>query len=592
MTRMAKRLLWIVTLVLIYGLVVVPVKFASFSETKSPQEKEEGKIIAKIGFDPKVDGFGFENYGNEGDWEDDLTAADLIKLFGADEVCEEGSNENDCVLYETAQEWLNEQLKGMDGGHCEGMAVASLRFYEGKDFQGKKGPHSFQGGAESVFDLKRNGSVRNYIAHYFVTQFLDEVSDPTRETSQKKPSEVLDLLVEEMKNGKDTSTLGIYKLKNGERADGHAITPIGVEEVGDDEYRILVYDNNYPGETKFITLNKKEDTWRYRTSTKPGEQEDDYEGDASSHTLELTSNSLRDPAEPFQCPFGDESESKSNHAALRSSHTRLLGFAMEGQGDMLITDDTGKRVGFDFNSKKFVNEAPGSKVIFEKGGLHKNVPPEIEMPIHGSNKPYTIAVSGKTLKHGVDADLVVDGPGFVVGFKHIMLDPGETLTMGVTPDGRELSFTGSQDGQTPDIFITVESGHKHPSYEFDIGGLKLNPGKMVTMRLDLPKQKLFFKDNDGKKDKYTVKVVRVNPDGGKSYYEHDGLSIGKADNYEMDFSKWDGKGGMCFEEDEEDNGFEDNKCVDEPNEAKPQPKKSSLLTTDDPFRLVKQLSGL
>src|SRR5258708_37569448 len=98
MKPMAKSLLWVVVLVLVYGLVILPVRVASFSVARASQEKEEGKTIAKIGFDPKADGFGFENYGNEGDWEGDLTAADLIKLFGADQVCEEGNNAEDCVL--------------------------------------------------------------------------------------------------------------------------------------------------------------------------------------------------------------------------------------------------------------------------------------------------------------------------------------------------------------------------------------------------------------------------------------------------------------------------------------------------------------
>ena len=53
----------------------------------------------------------------------------------------------------------------------------------------------------------------------------------------------------------------------------------------------------------------------------------------------------------------------------------------------------------------------------------------------------------------------------------------------------------------------------------------------------------------------------------------------------MDFSKWDGKGEMCFEDDDEGNGFDDDKCVEEPNETKPG-KKISLLASDNPFRFI------
>src|SRR5437870_11663120 len=103
------------------------------------------------------------------------------------------------------------------------------------------------------------------------------------------------------------------------------------------------------------------------------------------------------------------------------------------------------------------------------------------------------------------------GPGFVVGFYGILLDPGENLSMTVSADGHQLAFTSSQDGQTPDIFLTTEAGPNKPSYKFEIGGIKLSPGKTVTMKLDLDKQKLFFKDNDTKRDAYDVLVTRVKP---------------------------------------------------------------------------------
>jgi hypothetical protein len=579
-----RRLIWAIVLLFGCGFLLLPGKVSSSSDRGGvgKQDKEpEGKIVAKLDFAPKPNGFGFENYGNDSQSANDLGPADMIDLFGAEKVCESGGTAEDCQLSEPAQAWMEAQIKGMNGGHCEGMAVAALRFLEGKEFRGKGKPGSFQEGAESVYDLKKDGSVRNYIAHYFVTQFLDEVTGPTREIAQKSPGEVLDLLIQHLKDGKDAMALGIYKFQEGRRVGGHAVTPFAVEEMGDDVYRVLLYDNNYPGETKYLTVNKKEETWIYHTTTKPGEPEAEYKGDANTHSLELTPESSRDAA-PFTCPFcsgGDSSSGERHHVSHPNApSSKYVGFMMSGEGDMLITDAAGKRVGFDFRNNRFVNEISGSRVVFDKGGLNKNEPPEISLPLANSNKPYSITVSGKSLKRGVDADLDVEGPGFVIGFRDVMLDPGETLTMTASPDGRELSFTASNDGQTPNVFITIESGRKHPSYFFEIGGIKLSPGKTVTMRLDLEKQKLFFKDNDTKRDAYDVLVTRVNPDGTRNFYEHHDLDLAKqTDNYEMDFSKWDGKGEMCFEEDEEGNGFDDDKCTEEPNQSKP-PKKISWLT--------------
>jgi hypothetical protein len=600
MTSKLRVLVWASAILLGVGLVMLPGSIKSAAgpaPAKGPamvQDKEaEGKIVAKIDFTPEPNGFGFHNYGGEGDASNDLGAADMIDLFGAENVCASGNTAEDCQLTEPAQAWIESQLKSMNGGHCEGMAVVSLRFMQGKEFRGKSNPSSFEGGIESVYGLKLEGALRNYIAHYFVTQSVDEVAGPTREISQKSPGEVLDLLIQHLHDGKDPVALGIYHFREGRRVGGHAVTPFAVEDMGEDVFRIHIYDNNYPGETKFLTVHKKEETWSYRTTTKPGEAVEDYQGDANSHTLEITPESLRD-ATPFTCPFcsddaaNSEGEGERHHAA-RAAHpdkppTKFVGFSMSGEGDMLITDAGGKRVGFDFKSSKFVNEIAGSNVIFEKGGLNKNFPPQINLPLGNSTKPYTIALSGKSLKRGVDADLDVEGPGFVVGFSDVKLDPNESLKMTASPDGRELSFTASGDGQTPDIFITIESGRKHPTYMFEIAGLKLAAGKTVTMRLDIAKEKLFFKDDDAGKNNYNVRVQRINPDGSKNFYEHDDLAIGKGDSYEMDFSKWDGKGEMCFEEDDEGNGFDDDKCVEEPNVAKP-PKKTASIGGRDSILL-------
>jgi len=340
--------------------------------------------------------------------------------------------------------------------------------------------------------------------------------------------------------------------------------------MSDSVYRVMVYDNNNPGETHYVEINKSEETWKYRAATKPGEPIDNYIGNAETHTLELTDNSLRDPSRPFTCPFCEESN--NNHAIRGRAAKSEVEISLEGEGEMLITDSQGKRIGYDFEKNQTVNEIPGSSVKDFKGGLHKDVPPSYELPYEVSGKPYTIRVSGNGLKKEVNADLHMDGPGFVVGFENILLDPGESLTMTISPNGRELSFTASSDGQTPNVFITSATGRGKPSYLFEIGGLKLSAGKTVTMKLDLEKEKLFFSDNDTKRDAYDVWIKRVNSNGTKNFYEHHDLKTAKkSDNYEMDFSKWDGKGEMCFKDDDEGNGFGDDPCTEEPNDKSGKP---------------------
>jgi hypothetical protein len=237
MTLNPRPLVWAITILLGGGLIVLPASVNSSSDVvtanrASTAQESDGKIVAKLDFEPKPNGFGFPNYGGEGDSSGDLGAADLIQLFGAEGVCESGNTPEDCQLTEPAQAWIESQLKSMDAGHCEGMAVVALRFLAGKEFRGRGKPAGFQDGAESVYDLKLGGALRNYIAHYFVTQAVEEVAGPTKEISQKSPAEVLDLLIQHLGDGKDGAALGIYKFKEGRRVDGHAVTPFAVGRYG------------------------------------------------------------------------------------------------------------------------------------------------------------------------------------------------------------------------------------------------------------------------------------------------------------------------------------------------------------------------
>lgn len=570
--------------IFLIGLALAP---ASRAKRASAGQEEKGTIIASIKFDPKVDGFGFRNYGRNHEGEGDLDAADLVRMFGAENVCIEGKSESDCVLYETAQAWIDERIESMKGGHCEGLAVDSLRFWLGKEYRGKSKPGDFQSGAENTFDLKLDEEMANYIAYYFSLQMLKEVYEFRRRTSNMKPSQILDMLIESFKDGKEYYTFTIFKLVNGELKFGHSITPFAVEDMGDDEFHVLVYDNNYPGQTRFVEIDKKDETWRYHTASNPNETESDYVGDTSTHTLSL--KRLSDRERPiYECPFCKEES--GDHASPASAE--MLTFELNGEGNILITDGAGKRFGFDPQKNQMLTEIPGAQALVFEGGLGLDIPPTYKIPYQKGGKPFTINVSGKSLKSEVDADMEIDGPGFVVGFDNIALDPGENLTMTVSPDGQQLSFTASQDGQTPDIFITTDSGPDKPSYDFKIGGIKLNPGKTVTVTLDLKKEHLYFKDNDKKRDKYDVRVERTNADGTKNYYEHKDLEIGKKDNYEIDFSKWNGKGPMCVVDDDEGNGFDDDQCVEEPNEGKPpQPKKKGFYRQPAPD-LFTQLTAM
>src|SRR5581483_3355453 len=81
-----------------------------------PNYQPTGQLIADNGFRPDKNGFPFENYGNDGNPKN-LGPPEMQALFG-DQVCSSGSGDS-CQLTPPAQQWMDEQNAGMNGGHCE-----------------------------------------------------------------------------------------------------------------------------------------------------------------------------------------------------------------------------------------------------------------------------------------------------------------------------------------------------------------------------------------------------------------------------------------------------------------------------------------
>jgi hypothetical protein len=609
---------------IIGNLVFAPLSNIIAAEGNLPKFSE-AKMVAELDFDPKVNGFGFENFGNkQRNWQDDLGAEDMIRLFGVKAVCKVGNTPQNCVMKAAAREWMMKQLEGMDGGHCEGLAATSLRFMLGKEFKSKVRPSDFQPGATVPFKLKLNQPVENYIAYYFVTQNFDEVYEPTNGLTQKGPLAVVKKLIDSMNAGGETYTLGIYNVKKGQKVDGHAITPIAVEDAGG-AFRIHVYDNNYPGETRHITVDKAgKQTWKYVTSTNPDEQEQNYIGDVTTETLELTASSARDRNGKFKAPFDESGSSdteevveepkkpiakpvpddeeekpapvKPTPAKPNENNREMLEFALLGEGEMLITAPDGKRVGFDFKQNRRVNEIAGAKITDVKGGLSRDLTPIYRLPVAGSNKPYTVTVSGKSLKRETAADFTFSGRGFTVGLDEILLDPGEVLSFTVSPDGGEISYTASNDGETPEIYFAtdtkdgfsffveliedileaVSSKNNEPNrvqfVNAKFGGKNEkapapNAGTTLTAKFDRKTGKLAFRDSDGDDDVYDIDVKRISPNGTEQNYETNNIEADAKNNSEADFgSGWNGKDAVCVKEDDEGNGFADEKCEPQPNE--------------------------
>lgn len=528
-------------------------------------------VLATINFDPKVDGYGFENYSNKNrNFQNDLTADDMIRMFGAKTVCLSGDTPQNCVLKAAASEWMNKQLTGMDHGHCEGMASTILRLKYGRPFKTRDGKiASFQSTAARAFDLKLDEVLGNYIAYYFITQTFDEVAAPTQATGAKGPVAVVNMLVEAMKSGSETYTLGFYKYDRltGKKTDGHAITPTAVEDIGN-AFRIHVYDNNYPGETRYVVVEKEgKQTWKYVTSTNPSEPAAEYTGDSDTKTLEITPNSAREKT-CYEAPFAGANAEKQcgstgTTTAVPTETKSRLGqraeFFLNNDGDMLVVSPDGKRQGYDPKTNRFYEEIPGATSNLIVGGRGKDLP-DYRIPFNARGGAYTVTFSGKKLKAESTTDFTYSAPGFTVGFEDIRLDPNETLTTTISPDGETITFTSSADGETPGIYFTFDpQDGSGSSYIARIDGAQIEAGKTLTAQFDFENLKLNFKDNDGNEDEYEIKLVRINPTGKRQNISKK-ISGDGGDNFELNLKDWDGGDSICVKQDKNGNGFDDEEC--------------------------------
>ena len=260
----------------------------------------DNSLIADTGFRVGKDGFSFENYGAQvcssgySMWGatdcyrvENLTSEEMVRLYGT-QVCKSVDANGKCTLTKVAERWMNEINSVVANGHCEGMAVLSSLFYSGIE-----NPADFGASSVSRLQLKNNRPLQREIAYWFTTQwFMD------------------DYLIKHFKSDPDTVIpLGIYSCARSNsfygngctQTAGHAIAAYAVIDRGNGIYYVMVYDNNYPNEEKYIIIDTNKNSWSYKTSTNPWSSAGDYSGQGKTNQIQIG------PIEPrlgkFKCDF-------------------------------------------------------------------------------------------------------------------------------------------------------------------------------------------------------------------------------------------------------------------------------------------------
>ncbi|KAB8140048.1 hypothetical protein F8S13_25575 [Chloroflexia bacterium SDU3-3] len=483
-----------------------------------------GVYASDLGFRADANGFGFPNYGGEG--ETNMTPNDVRRMFG-DSACE--SIEGDeCTLTPPGAQWLESMNSATSGGHCEGMAVLSNLFYTGK-----VNPADF--GAETVpaLQIAGNEPLQREIAYWFATQ----ATQPARSgIVPQTPSGVVNTLLTSFAagpSGGEQYAVGIYKR---DRSGGHAVTPYAVEDRGEGVYWIMIYDNNYPGEPRAIEVNTSADTWSYSGSTNPAEQEGQYEGDAETMTLELAPIAPRLGVQ--DCPFCAPDEAASSDGQLKALMAPAPDYNqvwLEGPADLLISDAQGHSIGF--KQGVFVNDMPGAQSNANKFGVsvwETNAEPIYYIPV---DIDFTISIDGSRLTEPTTSTVTMIGPGYALDVSEIVLAPGDVDTLDVSPDGSLISYR-TQNTVTPYIQVAVETDAA--DYLFGIYGEEMAPGEALNLALDTKQGWLSLDSIDNAEPgSYSIEVAKYD-DASEQIFGAGGVVLEPDDVVYIDYLKWPG----------------------------------------------------
>lgn len=475
----------------------------------------EGEIVADSGFRPALDGFAFENYGNDVQPRN-LGPAQVEDLFG-EQVCLSGTGD-DCELVPAAKEWMNNQNEGMAGGHCEGFSVAALRFYN-EDLQ----QEDYGADTTAGLDIIGNDPLQATIAEHFTYQFLPPI---VAARVKGTPTEVLNTLSDALNSGDELYTLGVYKA---DLSGGHAITPFAVEDKGGGKFAILVYDNNFPGKTRAVQVDTNDDTWSYVSGTNPDDVGQVYEGDASTQTMELDPTKPGDTLQP--CPFCDGSvagdpSAKGSLLPEDKRYTELtLGGDPRNHPHLVFSDDAGHRTGV--VGGRMLQEIPDVEVVKTYATQNWEGAPEPRYRLPEGSE-YTISVDGSNLDKPAKTKINLVGNGLVIEIEDLEIAPGQKDEMAL-PGGYGITYqTNGKEGIAPSFFAGLVEDDA--AYNFAASAVGVKPGSTLSLLVE-QKEKVVILDStgsegqDGANALFILQLTKADADGAISQWQNAHLQL-------------------------------------------------------------------
>lgn len=511
------------------------------SPAQSSDMAPQAAVTFDTGFDVEVDGFGFPNYGNEGEVEN-LTSYSMRMLFG-DQVCAQIDGE-DCLLTPTAQRWMEVQNDGMAGGHCFGMAGLAWAL-----FAGYVDPQAYGSDTPGQMSFEANWGLQADIATVFVTQ----ETDPTfAERQTLTPNQALDVLAQEWAEGQGY-VFGIYRLVDGDFQDGHAVTPYAIEDLGDGQVGIMLYDNNFPYEAQMMVVDTTTDTWTYSTSADPRNDPELYEGGADNPLVLFPVDPMLGPQDCAFCAGGTSNEA----AGLGSPPGGAATSTADGDVNVVYLNQEAAGLGVTIS----VTDLDGNAIE----GLREWVPmsrvitsaPVIAVP---ENEAFVVTVDAADAVADATTGITIIGPGYSYGIEDFLMSPGDVDSIIFDPESSSVTYSTNV-GAAPDIVLSLDGSEA--SYGFLFGGLDLpGEGGAITVFLNLEAQTVTaFTTTDGEG---TIDfVIRRIDDVSDEEYVSDPIPLSANESLVIEYGAWQGDGTvMPIGIDFNDDGFIDEDLIE------------------------------
>ena len=475
-----------------------------------------GAIVADNGFRPWIDGLGFENYGNNAGPQN-MTPAEMVDLFGT-QVCTNGDASN-CSLTPPAAKWMEVENERMGGGHCMGFSVTANQFYSAF-----RDSTTYGGKPPVQIAVQGNTKLQSLIAQNWTFQDLPSVRSAVISGT---PNQILDRLNDSLKNKNgELYTVAFFK-RNGEG--GHAVTPFAIEKNSDSLSHILIYDNNFPGIMRAITVDTDKNAWSYVGGPDPSNVDELYDGDAQTQSLLLYPTSPGNGKQKCFFCSGEAGPGGSSTGSVGSAQQydqiSLVGDPVN-HGHLVLEDKNGKITGF--VNGRIVNNIPGVLVQRTLATQTWGGAPEPTYFIP-SGTDVTAKIDGSRLKKADKEKITLIGKGLYAQVEDILVGPNSENAVKFSSGENGIIFgTDPRNDQTPIMSAAIQEGDTF--YAFSATALHVKGGSVLTQYFD-KKDGAFALVTQGSQAanaRYVLAAVRSGP-GGQDTWSSNDLQIAKGE---------------------------------------------------------------